>query len=345
MLFPRFRLSVGTKVFRDPDLLERVTDDRFTPSPQPAGERPEDIPLIEVVAGLQQEIRGYWQEISNLRALRQEEGTLVASPHGNRTELEVAEEALRQAREEYGPEIAELQRRCGHLVQETEMCRLRIQAIEPQQAQTAHGEIISLRSEVQGLSAKVQETERSLERSELSRASLEHRLVDSNAWLSTTLQNFGQARETISALECQVIEQVEITRRAELDCDSARTGLTSLREQVRFLEDAKDQETRRFEQEIDGLRLQIEEYVVSEGKLLDRISGLESTLYEARVKLSVAEEDALQLTTSLAMSQVAREGFLAQIASLESSRTQHLTESAQELSNLQNAHALCPAEK
>lgn len=63
------------------------------------------------------------------------------------------------------------------------------------------------------------------------------------------------------------------------------------------------------------------------------------------MELSITQEDASQLKTSLAMSQVTRVGLLAQIASLESSITQHQAEYIQELSNLRSAHALSLVEK
>jgi len=153
-------------------------------------------------------------------------------------------------------------------------------------------------------------------------------------------------------------------------------GVTSLREQVQSLEtaiiaeklavvgfkdhlqtisegkdafeaaaNAKDQEIRRLEQEIDGFRRQTEEHVAIKGKLQDEILGLESTLAEMRAKLSTAQEDVSQLTTSLATSQVTRAGLLAQIASLESSLVQHRAESTQEVLNLRSAHELSLSEK
>lgn len=89
----------------------------------------------------------------------------------------------------------------GQFVREPETYRLRIQAIEPQQAQATLGETISPRSQLQGSPAKVQETEWPWQRSELSRASLGHRLIDPDIRLSTVLQDLDQARETISVLE------------------------------------------------------------------------------------------------------------------------------------------------
>lgn len=59
----------------------------------------------------------------------------------------------------------------------------------------------------------------------------------------------------------------------------------------------------------------------------------------------MSQEDASQLTTSLAMSRVTRAGVLAQIDSLESWLKQHRAGSTQELSNLGNTHALSLAEK
>ena len=263
------------KISEDPDLIEHVTDDHLWASPQPVGGRLDDVALTEIVAGLQKEIQTHRQEISDLKAPQREEGTLAASLHSNRAELEMAEEALRQAPEKYGSEIADLQRRCGQLMQDTVTYRLQIQAIESQQAQATHGDIISLQSELQGFSAKVQETERSLERTELSRVSLERRLTDSDARLSTSLQDLDRAREIISTLERRVVEEAEIAKRTELDRDSTGAGITSLRGQVQSQESAKGQEIRRFEQEIDGLGRQIEQHIAPKGKLLDEISGLE----------------------------------------------------------------------
>jgi chromosome segregation ATPase len=262
------------------------------------------------------------------------------------------------------------------LVQETEAYRLRIQAIDSQQAQTAHDEIVSLRSDLQGSSAEAQGVEWSLKRAELTRASLEHRLTDSDTRLSTVFQDLDQARETISVLEQQAVEKAAAASRAELDRDSAEADVTSLREQVQSLEtaivseksvatdlkddlqktserkdafeaaaNAKDQEIRRLEQEIDCLRRQIEESITLKGKLLHKILGLESTLCETKAELSATQEDASRLTTSLVESKASREGFLEQVASLRSSLAQQRTESTQELSNLRNATALSLAEK
>ena len=108
---------------------------------------------------------------------------------------------------------------------------------------------------------------------------------------------------------------------------------------------AKGQEIRRLEQEINGFRRQTEEHVALKENLQDEIAGLESTLAETRRKLSTAQEDASQLTTSLAMSKVTRAGLLAKIASLESSLVQHRAESTQEVLNLRSAHELSLSEK
>ncbi|KAF9652472.1 hypothetical protein BDM02DRAFT_2755432 [Thelephora ganbajun] len=102
-----------------------------------------------------------------------------------------------------------------------------------------------------------------------------------------------------------------LAERAELDRDSFGVHVTSLREQVQSLEtaivaerstvaDPKDDlriaSERRDafaatanakDQEINGLRRQIEEYVTLKGKLRDDISGLESALYETRAKFSI----------------------------------------------------------
>ena len=188
--------------------------------------------------------------------------------------------------------------------------------------------------------------------------------------------DLDQACKTISALEQQVIEKAEIARRAEIDRDSVGADVVSLRERVQSLEtaiiaeklataglkddlqttserrdalemvtNARDQEIRRFEQEIWGLGQKIEEHVALKRKLQDEIPGLESTLSETRTKLSITQGDASQLTTSLAMSQITRAGLLAQIASLESSITQYRAEYTQELSDLRIAHALSLAEE
>lgn len=100
---------------------------------------------------------------------------------------------------------------------------------------------------------------------------------------------------------------------------------------LEIVANAKDQEIWRFERVVWGLRQQIEEHAAFKRNLQDEISGLESTLSETRMKLSMTQEDASQFTTSLAILQVTRVGLLAQIASLESSITQHRAEYTQEL--------------
>jgi len=148
-------------------------------------------------------------------------------------------------------------------------------------------------------------------------------------------------RELVQSLETAIISEKLVT--ADLKDDLQTTS--ERRDALEIVANAKDQEIRRFEQVVGGLRQQIEEHVAFKRNLQDKISGLESILSETRMKLSITQEDASQLTTSLAMSQVTRVGLLAQIASLESSITQHQAEYTQELSNFRNTHALSLAEK
>lgn len=281
---------------------------------------------------------------------------------------------LRQARGGCDSGITDLQRRCAQLTQETEMYRLRIQAIESQQVQVVNAEIVSLRPGPRGSSAKVQEVESSPKQKELPLASLDHRSIDSGARLSTVLQDLDQVRRTISTLEQQATEKAEIAGRAALDRDLADAA--SLREQVRSLETAiiaersaavglkddlwkaserrdvfeavanvKDQEILQLGQEIDALRREIGEYGTLKDELLAEMSGLKTTLDETKEQLSIAQEEASRSATSLAISQITQAGLLAQVGSLESSLIQHRAESTQELSNLRDAHALSLAEK
>jgi len=148
-------------------------------------------------------------------------------------------------------------------------------------------------------------------------------------------------RERVRSLETAIITEklVTVGLKDDLQTTSER------RDTLEVVASAKDQEIRRFEQEIGGLGRQIEEHVALKRRLQAEISGLESTLSETRMKLSITQEDASQLTTSLAMSQVTRVELLAQITSLESSMTQHRVECTQELSSLQSTHALSLAEE
>ena len=148
-------------------------------------------------------------------------------------------------------------------------------------------------------------------------------------------------REQVRSLETAIITEKLVTFGLKDDLQTT----SERRDALEVVANAKDQEIRRFEQEIWGLGRQIEEHVALKRRLKAENSGLESILSETRVKLLTTQEDVSQLTTSLAMSQGTRVGLLAQITSLESLITQHRVECTQELSSLRSTHALSLAEE